>query len=260
MPITYPRVNELKIKLRAGEPAYGVSIMFPSPQLVELVARLGFDWVLLDCEHGSHTPESVELMVMAAEAAGITPIARPVRNSPEEILRLIDRGVQGVQVPHVITADDARRAVSAVKYHPLGERGLAAGSRPAGYGIGLSMADYAAAANEQMLVAVQIEDAAALEQLPQLLAVEGIDVFFVGPSDLSQSLGYPGQTDLPAVRTVIDRTLAQIIAAGRTAGSAGNAAACARLASQGVDYLYTHLPTLLAAGAALFRQTIATER
>src|SRR5215510_5165959 len=136
------KTNRMKAKLKAGEPAFGVSVMIPSPQIVEMVGAAGFDWVLLDCEHGTLTLESVELMAMAAEAAGITAIARPMTSSPEHILQVLDRGVMGVQVPHVITAEDARRVISAVKYHPLGSRGLAAGTRAANYDAHGTLADY----------------------------------------------------------------------------------------------------------------------
>ena len=105
--------NRMKEKLRAGEAAYGVSVMIPSPQIVEMVGAAGFDWVLLDCEHGTPTLESVEQMVMAAEACGITAIARPVTRSPEHILQVLDRGVMGVQVPHVNTAEEARQVEAA---------------------------------------------------------------------------------------------------------------------------------------------------
>ena len=154
--------NRMKRKLLAGEPAFGVSVMIPSPHIVDIVGRLGFDWVLIDCEHGSIGIESVELMVMAAETAGVTPIARPPVNGFEAIGQLMDRGVMGVQVPHVNTAEDARRAVEAVKYHPLGERGLAAGVRSAGYGYGMSMSEYAENANRETLVCVQLEEAEAV--------------------------------------------------------------------------------------------------
>ena len=200
--------NRLKEKLLSGQPAFGVSVMFPSPQVVEMVGRLGFDWVLIDCEHGSISPESVELMAMAAELAGVTAIARPWSNSPEAILRLMDRGVMGVQVPHVNTAADARQAVESVKFHPLGTRGLAAGTRPAHYGFNVSAADYVEEANRETLVCIQLEEAEALGNLGEILQVEGVDVFFIGPSDLSQSLGYPGRSDAPEVREAMDRAFA----------------------------------------------------
>ena len=238
--------NKLKEKLLSGQPAFGVSVMFPSPQVVEMVGRLGFDWVLFDCEHGSITPESLELMAMAAELTGLTPIGRPWVNSPEAIVRLMDRGVMGVQVPHVNTAADARRAVESVKFYPLGERGLAAGTRPAGYGFGVSAADYVKEANRETLVCVQLEEAEALKNLGEILQVEGVDVFFIGPSDLSQSLGHPGRSDVPVVREAMDQAFAAIVAAGKVPGSAGNLQAIRGYQQKGVRYLYTHLTTLLA--------------
>ncbi|HYL80594.1 MAG TPA: aldolase/citrate lyase family protein [Candidatus Acidoferrum sp.] len=244
--------NRLKEKLLSGQPALGVSVMFPSPQIVEMVGRLGFDWVLLDCEHGSLSPESVELMTMAAEVAGITPIARPPVNSPEAILRVMDRGAQGVQIPHVNTAAEARQAVESVKFHPSGSRGLAAGTRPAGYGFGLAAADYVREANRETLVCVQLEEAEALRNLDDLLRVEGVDVFFVGPSDLSQSMGYPGRPDAPEVQAAMDMAFAAILAAGKVSGSTGNAQAIRRHLQHGVRYLYTHVPTLLASGSREF--------
>jgi 4-hydroxy-2-oxoheptanedioate aldolase len=247
------RLNQLKAKLLAGQPALGVSLMFPSVPLVEMIGLLGFDWVLLDCEHGSLTPESVELMALAAEAAGMTPMARPASNSPEAILRLMDRGVMGVQVPHVNTVEQAQRAVAAVRFAPLGQRGLAAASRPARYGIGLNLADYVEWVNRETLVAVQIEEAEALTNLPALLTVAGVDVFFVGPSDLSQSLGYAGRAEAPVVQQAMADAFDRIRAAGRVAGTAGGTAATARAIGQGVHYLYTHLPTLLALGNGQFR-------
>ena len=244
--------NRMKEKLLSGQPAFGVSVMFPSPQIVEIVGRLGFDWVLLDCEHGSIVPDQVELMAMAAELAGLTPIARPWTNSPEAILRLMDRGAMGVQVPHVNTASDARRAVESVKFHPLGNRGLAAGTRPARYGFGVSAPDYVAEANRETLVCVQLEEVEALRNLDEILMVEGVDVFFVGPSDLSQSMGHPGQSEVPEVREAIRKTFATIVGAGKIAGSAGNAQAIRGYLDQGVRYLYTHLTTLLGSGSREF--------
>ena len=239
----------MKAKLAAGEPAFGVSVMFPSPPVVEMLGALGFDWVLLDCEHGSLTPESVELMAMAAAASGMTPVARPMTKSAEHIAQVLDRGVLGVQVPHVITADDARSVVQAVKYHPLGRRGLAAGTRSANYDAHGSMAEYVRAANEATLIAAQIEDEAALANLDAILAVEGIDVFFIGPSDLSQSMGHPGNPRAAPVAEAIDAAVRRIRAAGKTPGMPSGVDNVGELLGKGVRYVYTHVPRLLAAAA-----------
>src|SRR5439155_10271628 len=174
--------------------------------------------VLIDCEHGSIGLADVELMAMAADAASITPIARPRTNSPSDIQSVMDRGVMGVQVPHVNTGDDARRAVASVKFGPGAMRGLAAGTRPDSWGLGARMSDFAQHANAQSLVCVQLEHEAALRNIDAILAVEGIDVFFIGPSDLSQSMGFPGNPKAPPVAQAIEAALARIVAAGRTPG------------------------------------------
>jgi 2-keto-3-deoxy-L-rhamnonate aldolase RhmA len=244
--------NRMKEKLAAGEAVYGVSVMIPSPQIVEMVGAAGFDWVLLDCEHGTLTLESVELMAMAAEAAGITAIARPVSRSPEHILQVLDRGVMGVQVPHVNTAEDAREVIAAVKYHPLGRRSLAAGTRAAVYDAHGTLADHVKAANEATLIAVQLEDQEAIENIDALLEVENIDVFFIGPSDLSQSMGYPGDPKAAPVAQAIDASFRKMLAAGRTPGTPATAENVREVLGKGVRYIYTHLPRLLSASAKAY--------
>lgn len=241
--------NRMKEKLRAGEPVFGVSVMIPSPQIVEMIGAAGFDWVLLDCEHGTLTIESVELMAMAAEACGITAIARPATRSSEHILQVLDRGVMGVQVPHVNTAEDAREVIAAVKYHPVGRRGLAAGTRAAVYDSHGTLADYVTAANDATLIAIQLEEQAAIDNIDELLKVEGIDVFFIGPSDLSQSMGHPGNPKAPAVAEAINASFRKMLAAGRTPGTPAAAESVREILDKGVRYIYTHLPRLLSGAA-----------
>ena len=241
--------NAMKEKLRAGQPVFGVSVMIPSPQIVEMVAAAGFDWVLLDCEHGTLTLESVELMAMAAEASGVTAIARPVSRSAEHILQVLDRGVMGVQVPHVNTAQDAREVIAAVKYHPLGRRSLAAGTRAAVYDAHGTLADYVKAANDATLIAVQLEDREAIDNIDELLGVDNIDVFFIGPSDLSQSMGHPGNPKAPVVAEAIESSFRKMLAAGRTPGTPATGENLRGVLDKGVRYIYTHLPRLLSASS-----------
>jgi 2-keto-3-deoxy-L-rhamnonate aldolase RhmA len=244
------RSNIMKTKLAAGKPALGLSVMIPSAQTVEMAGGLGFDWVLIDCEHGTITIETVELMIMAAEASGITPIVRPRSNDPHDILEAMDRGAAGVQVPHVSSRADAVRAVEAVKFHPMGGRSLAAGTRASGYGYRSSAGAFVAAANRETLVCVQIEDEAALGNVDDMLGVEGVDVFFIGPSDLSQSMGYPGNPKAEPVAKAIESTLAKIVAAGKTPGMPATTENLEATIERGVRYTYTHLPTLLGNAAA----------
>jgi 4-hydroxy-2-oxoheptanedioate aldolase len=189
---------------------------------------------------------------MAADAVGITAIARPRTNSTADIQSAMDRGVAGVQIPHVDTAEDARRVVSAVKFGPGAARGLAAGTRPDNWGLGAKMADFTAAANDQSLICVQIEHETAIANVDGILTVEGIDVFFIGPSDLSQSMGYPGQPNAPPVAAAIAQAQRKIIAAHKILGMPATTDNVAELAGLGVRYIYTHLPRLIGAGAASF--------
>jgi 4-hydroxy-2-oxoheptanedioate aldolase len=246
--------NAMKDKIARGEAALGVSVMFPSPQLVEMLAYAGFDWVLIDCEHGSIGPADIEVMAMAADAAGITAIARPRSNSAADIQSVMDRGVKGVQVPHVNTRADAERAVAAVKFGPGAARGLAAGTRPDRWGLGSRMPDFTAQANAQSLVCVQIEHAEAVDNIDDILTVEGIDVFFIGPSDLSQSMGHPGNPKAPPVAAAIDRTLDRIRTAGKAPGMPATAETAADVRARGCRYIYTHVPRLIGAGARQFLQ------
>jgi 4-hydroxy-2-oxoheptanedioate aldolase len=252
--------NRMKEKLRAGEPVFGVSVMIPSPQVVEMIAAAGFDWVLLDCEHGTLTLESVELMAMAAEASGITAIARPATRSAEHILQVLDRGVMGVQVPHVNTPEEAREVIAAVKYHPAGRRGLAAGTRAAVYDAHGPLADYVVAANEATLIAIQLEDAPAIENIDALLQVEGIDVFFIGPSDLSQAMGHPGNPKAPIVAQAIEESFRKMRAVGRMAGTPATAENVRAVLDQGVRYIYTHLPRLLASSGSAYLRSARGSR
>jgi 2-keto-3-deoxy-L-rhamnonate aldolase RhmA len=241
--------NRMKSLLLSGKPAFGVSIMIPSPQIVEMVGRLGFDWILIDLEHGAISLETAEELVRAAESVGLTPIARPRENTAADILQLMDRGVVGVQVPHVNTAEDARRAVAAVKYHPLGTRGLGGGTRAADYGYGEAADQYVETANRETLVCVQIEEEEGVRNADAICQVEGVDVVFVGPSDLSQSMGFPGNPGVPEVQQAIDATFERIRSAGKVPGTPSTTANVSKILDKGILYTYTHVTGMLKAGA-----------
>ena len=252
-------MSRLRELLAASQLALGVSVMIPSPHVVEMVGALGFDWVLIDCEHGAIGPESVELMAMAAQGAGISAVARPPSADPGDILRLVDRGVDGIQVPHVGSADEAARVVAAVRFAPFGTRSLAVGTRAGGYGLAGTQADHAAAAHRDVLTCVQVEDVAALAHVDAIARVPGVDVVFFGPSDLSASLGHPGEGTHPDVRAAMDSAVARTVAAGARAGTAGGASALRHYATRGATYFYTHLPTLLQSGAQALRAVLPSD-
>jgi 4-hydroxy-2-oxoheptanedioate aldolase len=197
--------NRVKRILAEGGLALGTHVGgIADPQIVELIGLAGFDAAFIDMEHTSYGLDDVQLAVMAAERVGITPIVRTPGFDPAFILRLLDMGVQGVQVPHVSSAETAREAVRAVRYPPLGDRGMAAGSRAAEYGR-IPLIEHMAQSNREIILACMIEDLEAVERIDAIAAVEGVDLLAVGPSDLSRSLGVSGQPDHPRLVAAIDR-------------------------------------------------------
>src|SRR5690349_18682099 len=193
------RSNTLKQKLRDGQAVFGAMITFPAPSIVEMLGYMGFDWVLIDNEHGSITVDTAEDMIRAAELTGVAPIVRPVANRSDVIAPFLDRGAWGVQVPHVNTRAEAEAAVAACKYFPDGQRGIFSGGRPAEYGMAGSTQDYVTRANAETLVCLMLEEVEAIENIPQIVTVKGVDVLFIGSGDLSASMGLAGQQTHPEV-------------------------------------------------------------
>jgi len=250
------RENTLKQKLEAGKAVFGVMITFPSPQVVEMLGLLGFDWVLIDNEHGSITVDNSEELVRAAELTGMAPIVRPVSNKPEIIAPFLDRGAWGVQVPHVNTAEEARAAVDAVKYYPSGHRGIFSRSRPAGYGFSGSTADYVAEANRNTLVCLMLEEVEAIKNLDEMVTVEGVDVFFIGSGDLSQSMGYPGQQTHPEVQALMVEGVNAIRGAGRVAGVSCPDSYVPKFLDIGVQYFHGNVNSLLQSSSVSYLQEL----
>ena len=247
------RTNPLKHKLAAGHTATIVAPSAPSAGLVELLGHLGFDGVFLDCEHGPSSWEQVEDMVRAAEVAGYSSVVRVERNDAATITRALDRGAGGVQVPHINTRAAAEAAVQHVKFAPLGHRGWS-GGRSA---FGVEMADYARLANAETLLVVMLEEVEAIDNLDEILRVDNVDVFFVAPGDLAQSMGHPGETEHPEVVRVIEDALRRIRAASRASGALTTPNTLDRHLELGVQYLYVGLTSLLAPAAADFLKRAA---
>ena len=177
--------NTTKQKLNNGETVYGAFFRTPDTSLVELQGYLGWDFLVLDGEHGTLQPRDIEDQCRACELRGITPIARVTTNEQSIILRFMDTGVQGALIPFVNTAADAECAVQSIKYQPRGQRGLA-GIRAADFGRTGTLGDYVKRANTETLVVAQIETAEAVENLPEIVKTDGVDVIFIGPNDLDR--------------------------------------------------------------------------
>ncbi len=212
------RENLTKKKILAGETTYGVFVNLPSPHIVEIIGHLGFDFALIDAEHGPMDLETCEQMIRAADAVNTTPLVRIAMNIQQNILRYLDMGALGVQLPLLNNKADVENVVRSVRYRPEGRRGLA-GVRANSWGMWGPLGEYVQEANRQNLVIVQIETMEAVENLKEILTVPGIDVVFIGPNDLSQAMGYPGQTKHPEVQSMIERLVKEIHAAGKAMGT-----------------------------------------
>jgi len=203
-------INTTKAKLAAGGVVHGCFVRYHDPSFTEYVALQGWDFVIFDGEHGTLEPHHVEELTRAAEVRGVTPIVRVPANQPHLILRYLDTGAHGLHVPWVNTADEVMAAVRSVKYHPAGNRGLA-GNRAGDWGMTEPLADYTARANRETLVIIHIETAEAADAVLEFLGIDGVDVLYLGPTDLSQSLGVPGQPGHKKVVEVLER-VARIVA------------------------------------------------
>lgn len=221
------KANPVKDTLRNGGVSFGCFVPMPSPEVVELVALAGFDFALLDGEHGRISPDDAYAMVLAAEARGIQAMARVGQNDRQVILKYLDLGMTGVLIPQTTTADDAGRAIEAMRYSPRGKRGLA-GSRTFDFGQGRPMAEAIDDVNERVLTMVQFEHIDSLKHLDETLALPELDVLFVGPTDLALTMGYPGAPGHPEVDKVVEQVCAAAARANVALATVAPDAATAR--------------------------------
>lgn len=200
------RPNRVKQKLKAGETVWSSSLRLPEPGLCEVLGYAGWDFVLLDGEHGALDATTLDRLVQGCFAGGTTPIVRVLRpNDPEVVMHALDLGAQGILIPHCRTADDARRLVSAAMYPPRGNRGFGPG-RSTLWGR-ISGSDYVKIANEEVLLLALIEDPIGVENV-EAIAAEGLDGLWVGTGDLALGYGVGAERDHPLVMQAADRILA----------------------------------------------------
>ncbi|MDR3261033.1 MAG: aldolase [Tannerella sp.] len=190
-------LRTLKDKLEKGEPVYGPFMKTVDAAFVECAGYAGFDFVILDMEHGPAAFSDLQNLIRGAEAAGVLPVVRTYDSSEVAISKALDLGAKGIQVPQIQSAEEAKEVVKAAKYFPEGERGVCRFVRAAKYS-STPRNEYFEQANEALVI-LQVEGKQVLNELESILSVEGLDILFIGPYDLSQSLGVPGQVSHPSV-------------------------------------------------------------
>jgi 2-keto-3-deoxy-L-rhamnonate aldolase RhmA len=197
--------NRMKRELAAGNVCLGATVTIYSPAMAEILSRVGLDWLWIDTEHTALSLEEVSVILQATNGTDVSTVIRVPWNDKTLIKRAIDTGPDGILVPMINTAADTEAVVRAMKYPPVGERGAGLG-RAQGYG--LSMGEYMATANDEVMFIAQIEHVEAIANIDEIVEVEGLDSVMVGALDLSGSMGKLGQTDDPEVEEAVQKVLA----------------------------------------------------
>ncbi len=240
---------KLRQKLLSGKNV-GVISGLHNADMVEFLGQFGVDGIWLECEHGGVTWDQIGDLSRACDLWGVASVTRVMANEPWLITRTFDRGASGIVVPHVSTRAEAAKVVEAAKFAPLGLRGMF-GSRRS-----LGVSDYYNKANEETLVVVLIEEIEAIQNLAEILTVDNIDVFFVAPSDLAQTMGHIGNIGHPDVQSTIDTAIKQIVKAGRIAGTLVTDDNRDRYFDMGVRFSMTSWMSWAGKGAVAYRDSI----
>lgn len=222
-----------------------------TPDLVDYLGPTGLDGVWIETEHGTPSFQDVANLSRSADLWGMASVVRIHQNDAGLIGRILDCGASGIVVPHVSTKEEAERVVQAGRFAPVGMRGMYGGRRA--YGVD----DYYRRANDEVCLVVLIEEREALDNLDEILTVDGIDVFQVAPSDRSQTLGHIGHAEHPEVQAAIDGALKKIVASGRTAGMVTSETNRERYLDLGVRFIYGSILRSLQLGAEEFQRAIS---
>ena len=244
------RTNRAKERLQQNQLVTTISGLQNS-DIIDFLGPFGFDAAWIECEHGPVDWDALGDMTRACDLWGMTSITRVNANDPGIITRTLDRGSMGIVVPHVNSKEAAEQAAQSAKYAPLGYRGMFGGRQSFG------VADYFSNANDQTMVVVLLEEVEALGNLDEILRVDNIDVFFVAPSDLAQTMGHIGNVEHPEVQSAIGEAIGKIVAAGRTPGTLVNDGNLERFVEMGVKFLMTSWNGWVARGANEFVQKVA---
>lgn len=227
--------NKVKNLLSTGGTAWGASTMGTDPLAAKLTATTGVDFVWIDTEHSSFGAESIELLPALIRQSESMPLVRIAGLDPSLMKKALDIGAQGIMIPQIDSAEEARLAVQYAKYPPMGTRGI---SPMWTFYNDIPWSEYLPHANDEIVVVVQVESVSALDQVEAIAAVDGVDIVFAGPMDLSAALGQIGQPQHPEVQRFIEDFPARVASAGKIAGIAlGGYASSAKAWSQGYRFI-----------------------
>jgi 2-keto-3-deoxy-L-rhamnonate aldolase RhmA len=211
-----PGFTDLRRRIHAGETLVGTFLGLASPVAAEICARAGFDWVIVDLEHGAGTEADLLPSLLAIGSTGTAAIVRPQSAERLRIGRALDLGAHGMMIPRIDVPEQAREAISFMRFPPDGVRGLALSTR--GAGLGERAHAEVRGINAQLVGIIQIESRSAVERAEEIATLDGADVLFVGPTDLSHSLGIPGQFSAPAYLAALDKVVSAAEGAGKATG------------------------------------------
>jgi 4-hydroxy-2-oxoheptanedioate aldolase len=214
------RANHVKRRLAAGEPSIGTWLALPTPEGAEYVSHLGFDWLVVDCEHNPVDIRTLAQMFIAMSGSTTAPMVRIPSNGHENFKRALDSGAWGVVVPMVNSRAEAELAAAAMRYPPQGNRSVAGGRAPLSFDT--SVEEYYRHANDELLLVIQIEHIQGVEQADEILSVPGVDACFIGPNDLAASMGIgigvPLESDHPRLVEAVDHVRATCVKYGVAPG------------------------------------------
>jgi len=247
------QLNKTKAKLKARKPVFGVISTSDDPQLAELFGMAGFDYYMLDAEHGLIDPAQAVNVIRACELTGITPMIRLGPKDPKLVLQYLDAGMMGIMMPGLETVEEVQMLVSAVKYAPLGKRGLGL-SRASGHMANPGEApEYIRFANNETMIIIQFEDDKLLDRFPELCAVNGLDACMIGPRDLSLNMGFFDGPNHPEIQSVIDKAIDVMKKTGIVAGiTAGTRADAESQIKRGTRMILAAAQSLILAGSKNF--------
>lgn len=234
---------------------FGSFVTFGLGDIAEYTALLGFDFIVIDNEHGILNQATISDMVRAAQCRGVPAIVRCTYDNKENVHKALDMGAEGILIPVINTAEDAKNVVEASLYAPCGERGIAFFTRAALYGMIEDKSLYLKRSNEEVFISIQIETAQSIKNLDEILLVEGIDMFFIGPNDLAASMGYVNSD--PQFLNIIKEVIEKINRRGRIAGIfVNNSEEAKRAIEWGVRFILTSITPYMTKGAYQYLEEV----